>query len=223
MNNTQAVLFDLDGTLLDTARDFAFVINLMRTKLKKPVIPFDVFRQYAYGESNLMVSFAFEMSTNHPEFNALKDEFLKMYQQNCTQNTCYFEGMTTLLDYLDNQLIPWGIVTSKPSWLMEPITAHFKFNERAKCIVMGDTLLLKKPDPAPLLHACCLADFSPERTCYIGDSETDVIAARAAGMPSIAVTYGYHKPDSNPRSWHADFVVDGPLDILELLISKAPA
>jgi len=217
MSNKHAILFDLDGTLLDTARDFAFAINVMRKKRNQPTIPFDVFRQHVHGESSAMVSFAFEMHDTHPEFTALKHEFLITYHQNSTENTCYFPGMAQLLAQLDQQQIPWGIVTNKPGWLMEPITTHFELNQRAQCIVTGDTLSRKKPDPAPLLHACQLAGFEPKNTWYVGDSETDIIAARAAGMRSVAVTYGYHKPTSDPTTWQANFIAQTPLDIVALL------
>lgn len=212
--NKPNILFDLDGTLLDTAQDFITVINVMREQKNKLPLKFEDFRKHAYGESNTMVSFGFDMPIDHPEFSSLKTEFLNLYKHHNTKKTRYFSGMPTVLNYLDSHHIPWGIVTNKPAVLMESITTHFNFDKRARCIVAGDTLSKQKPDPAPLLHACKLAQLDPENTIYVGDMNTDVIAARAAGMKSVAVTYGYHKPGDDPADWAADFTVQSPMDIL---------
>lgn len=209
-----AILFDLDGTLLDTAQDFAFAINQLLVARNKPQLSYDEFRKQVHGESTAMIAFAFDMEETHPEFATLRQRFLETYHQNCTQRTCFFPGITTVLNYLDTQGIPWGIVTNKPSWLTTPVATHFDLHQRAKCIISGDTLLTKKPNPEPLWYACQLIGTLPDDTIYVGDLETDTIAARAAGMKSIAVTYGYHAPLSNPQDWNADCIAQTPLDIV---------
>lgn len=210
----QAIFFDLDGTLLDTARDFAYAINLLLTKAEKPLLDFDLFRNELHGESKRMVSFAFNMTEDHPEFDDLRKDFLNTYHANCTQKTVFFPGIETLLDALDAKKIPWGIVTSKPTWLTTPIVEHFGLHKRAISIVMGDTLSTVKPDPAPLLYACQQAGIEPTQAIYVGDLETDVIAAKAAGMKSVGVTHGYHPPETQFSSWQADFIANHPREIL---------
>lgn len=211
---TQALFFDLDGTLLDTARDFAYAINLMLAKRNKPAINFNLFRKQVYGESKKMVSFAFNMNEHHPDFETIRQEFLHTYHQNCAAKTVLFPGVELLLDKMDAKKMPWGIVTSKPTWLAQPVLEHFGLDKRAACIVMGDTLSTIKPDPAPLLYACERASVSPSDSLYVGDLETDIIAAKAAGMKSIGVTYGYHPPHTDFSQWHADWIVDDPMEIL---------
>ena len=210
---TQAIFFDLDGTLLDTARDFAYAIDLMLRKRNKSPVNFHDFREQVFGESKKMVSYAFNVDPNDAEFESLRQEFLHTYHQNCAEKTVFFPGMALLLDKLDTENIPWGIVTSKPTWLAEPVLSHFNLDKRAASIVMGDTLSTVKPDPAPLLYACERASISPENAAYVGDLETDVIAAKAAGMKSIGVTYGYHPPRTDFKKWGANHIAKTPGDI----------
>ena len=214
----KAVFFDLDGTLLDTAQDFAYSINLLLQDAKKPLVDFNLFRQEVYGESNRMISFAFNLPEKHPDFEMIRKNFLAIYHQNCTKKTVYFPGMELLIDSLDAKKIPWGIITNKPSWLTTPIVNHFELNKRAVCIISGDTLTKCKPDPLPLLHACEKARVSPAQAIYIGDSETDIIAAKNAGMKSIAVTYGYHPPHADFKSWNADMLAQSVDEISSWLL-----
>lgn len=211
---TKALFFDLDGTLLDTARDFAYAINLLLARDKKPPLNFDLFRKEVYGESRRMISFAYNIEETHPEFETIRQDFLHAYHQNCTENTVLFPGMAVLLNALDANQIPWGIITNKPTWLAEPIIKHFEFDKRAASIVMGDTLSKVKPDPAPLLFACEKAFVLPENAIYVGDLQTDIIAAKAAGMKSVGVTYGYHPPQTDFTSWNADFIAHSPDQII---------
>lgn len=211
----KAIFFDLDGTLLDTARDFAYAINLLLTREQKPALNFDLFRNEVHGESRRMISFAFNMDESNPEFEIIRQEFLRTYHENCTQHTIFFPGIELLLDSLDENNIPWGIVTSKPTWLTTPVVKHFGLDNRATCIVMGDTLTKIKPDPAPLLYACERTAITPENAVYIGDLQTDVMAAIAAGMKSVGVTYGYHPPETNFSDWNADFIAQSPEEIAQ--------
>jgi 2-phosphoglycolate phosphatase len=214
---SQALFFDLDGTLLDTAQDFAYAINLMLAKRNMPFLDFDLFREQVYGESRKMVSFAFDIQENEPDFESIRQEFLHTYHQNCTKKTIFFPGMALLLNKLDEENIPWGIITSKPTWLAQPIIEHFKLDKRAASIVMGDTVSKTKPDPMPLLYACERARILPSHATYVGDLETDIIAAKASGMKSIGVTYGYHPPETDFQKWGADLIAHKPLEILQWL------
>lgn len=212
-----SILFDLDGTLLDTARDFAFSINLLLQEQKKALLNFDDFRKEVHGESKKMICFAFQMDESHAEFEIIRDKFLEIYHQHCTHKTIFFPGMELLLNHLDEQNILWGVVTNKPTWLMKPIAKHFGLDKRAAVIVTGDTLLKIKPDPEPLIHACKKMGVLPKNTVYIGDSHTDILAAKAAGMKSIAVTYGYHPPETHFEKWEADFIAHKPEDIIQIV------
>lgn len=211
----KGIFFDLDGTLLDTARDFAYAINLLLARDAKPQLNFDLFRKEVYGESKRMISFAFDLHESHPDFEKIRQDFLNTYHHNCVQETVFFPGMDLLLDSLDAKQIPWGIVTSKPTWLTQPIIKHFELDKRAKCIIMGDTLTTVKPDPAPLLLACERAGVNPTSAVYVGDLQTDIIAAKAAGMKSIGVTYGYHPPQTDFNAWGADYIAQSPEAILQ--------
>lgn len=213
-----SVLFDLDGTLLDTAKDFVDIVNTVRAELKKAPISYETLHQYLYGESDGMVEFGVEIKKTNNAFLPVKERLLALYKENSTKHTDFFPGIKTVLNYLDSNQVSWGIVTNKPEKFMGEITRHFHFDKKAKCIVAGDTLSTKKPDPAPLLYACEIANMDPAQTIYIGDAETDIIAARAAGMKSIAVTYGYHGPHTDPTRWKSDYIAEKPLDILQYLV-----
>lgn len=211
---TDAIFFDLDGTLLDTARDFAYAINVLLARDNQPPVDFQAFRNEVYGESKRMIAFAFGIEESHPKFETIRQQFLQTYHQNCTHKTVFFDGMSYVLDMLDKKKIPWGIITSKPIWLTQPVVKHFGLDQRAACIVMGDTLSTVKPNPEPLLYACEHAKIKPENAVYVGDLQTDVMAAKAAGMKSVGVTYGYHPPRTDFSQWHADLIAHEPAEIL---------
>src|SRR3990167_9871427 len=188
----KTVLFDLDGTLLDTARDFAFCINLLLKQENKPPVNFELFRKQVHGDSKKMVAFAFDILETDSQFECIRKNFLDTYQKNCTQETIFFDGMTILLDQLDAKKIPWGVVTNKPTWLTNPVAKYFGLENRACCIISGDTLPNMKPHPEPLQYACKKIGVKPEHAVFVGDTQTDILAAKAAGTKSIGVTYGYH-------------------------------
>ena len=213
--SVSAVFFDLDGTLLDTAQDFAHAINLMLKEKNKPPVDFDSFRKHIHGDSKKMVSFAFDIAQTHPEFDIIRDEFLGIYHQHSTKKTVFFKGIPALLNHLDAQKIPWGIVTNKPTWLTKPIVKYFQLDQRAACVIAGDTLSTCKPDPAQLHYACQLINISPKQAIYVGDMETDIIAAKNAGMKSMAVTFGYHPPDAHIPDWKADYIANNAEDIVK--------
>ncbi|OGT26825.1 MAG: hypothetical protein A3I77_07275 [Gammaproteobacteria bacterium RIFCSPLOWO2_02_FULL_42_14] len=212
----EAVLFDLDGTLLDTARDFFSVINELLSEHKKPLAEFSVFRKNMAGTKD-MVEFAF--GKEHPGFDQLHSELEMRYLKNCTKHTCFFDEVESLLDYLDEQKIPWGIVTNKPTSTTQLVVQHFRLHHRTTCIISGDTLPRKKPDPLPLQHACQLLGVPCHEAVYIGDMQTDVEAAKRAGMKSIVFSHGYHPvhPKSWPASHAADHVAEYVTQVIEWL------
>ena len=213
----KAVFFDLDGTLLDTAQDFAHSINLLLAEKNKPLVDFDLFRAQVYGESKRMIAFAFNMQETDPQFESIRQEFLKTYHANCTKKTVFFDGIPKLLGHLDAKKIPWGVITNKPTWLVTPIVKHFELDKRARCIIAGDTLEKCKPDPLPLLHACEKTHTHPAQAIYIGDLETDIITAKNAGTKSIAITFGYAPLQTDYNKWNADYIAHSPDEIIQLI------
>lgn len=209
-----AIFFDLDGTLLDTAADLNNACNDILRKYAYPTVPLELFRHYISGGTQLIVSKSFNIEIVDEKFQQIKQEFLQSYQQQLTRETKLFPEINTLLDFLDEQQIPWGVVTGKPSYLAAPILEHFGLMQRSRCLVAGDTVFPGKPDPAPLLHACQLLACSAPRCLYVGDADTDIMAAEAAGMLAVAVSYGYNGIDNDPLTWNAHFVAQTPCELL---------
>lgn len=216
----KAFLFDLDGTLLDTGPDLASALNQVLKQYNKPPVNYDDFRYTIYGGSLTMLKHGLGIDENHPDFEDIKQQFLQTYFENSTNKTVFFDGMQNVLNHLDSQQIQWGIVTNKPEWLTTPIIDHFNLEKRACCVIAGDTLPRRKPHPDQLLHACELIATHPSQTAYVGDTETDAIAAKAANMHSITATYGYHKKHNHPNNWDTDVtdvLIDSAIEIIECL------
>jgi N-acetyl-D-muramate 6-phosphate phosphatase len=216
-SDLNTMLFDLDGTLLDTAPDLINAINITLKQHNKPAVDLKKLRPYVSLGSPVMLHHSFGIHVENPGYHDLRQQFLNNYRNNIAIHTALFPGMQALLDNLNQQDIRWGIVTNKPTDLTEQLLKHFDFMRDCQCIICGDTLPVKKPDPAPLLHACQLLNIKPENTIYIGDSENDIIAANAAHMISIAVSYGYYPSNTQPNQWHADVIADTPNDIITWL------
>jgi N-acetyl-D-muramate 6-phosphate phosphatase len=210
------ILFDLDGTILDTAPDLYLAMLATIKPLKHPPIPYEDFRPHVSEGTESMLRASLNIDAPHLVPDAIRQSFLNHYQRLLTRKTNYFPGMLDVLDYFDQQAILWGIVTNKPHCLTTPILAHFGLDKRSQCVVSGDTLSRKKPFPDPLLHACQQMKTDPGQAFYLGDAECDVKAAKAAGMTSIAATYGYHTPENQPANWGADHLITKPLDLLDL-------
>lgn len=215
----QAVFFDLDGTLFDTAPDLTFALNQLLMKRGLETVSEEKFRPHIQGGGPTMLGFGFGISPSHPDYPILRTEFLQIYSENLAQGTKLFPGMEHVLNYLDNYPLPWGIVTNKPGGLTTALLTSFGFMDRCVCIVAGDTLPTKKPHPGTLLHACQIAQVSPQHSVYIGDTPEDVMAARAAGMYSIATTWGYREEHNNPNDWQADVVIHHAQEIVTWLQS----
>jgi N-acetyl-D-muramate 6-phosphate phosphatase len=221
MKFIEAVFFDLDGTVLDTAPDLAAACNEVLREYQRPAIPLAEFREWVHGGAVMMICESFRINTAHPDFAAIKTAFLNHYQQQLTRQTRLFAGIDDVLRYLEQEKIPWGIVTNKPQWLTQPLMEHFGLSSRSCCTISGDTLATAKPHPAPLLHACELVHAAPSRSVYVGDTLGDIQAAHAAGMISIAVKYGYNPAHCDINAWPADNFAATPEHLLSIFSDPA--
>lgn len=206
----EAVLFDLDGTLLDTAPDMARTVNEMRKRRGLAPVPQERVRPHVSKGARGMLLAAFEMTTDHPDFPAMREEFLDIYKDNLFVDTTIFPGMEEILDRMEASDIAWGVVTNKFERFARPLLEQVGLGGRAGVIVGGDTCAKAKPFPEPLLFAAQTLHVNPSATLYVGDDERDVLAARAAGMPVVVAAYGYLGEGAPPSEWNADGIVDSP-------------
>ena len=220
-HSIEAVFFDLDGTVLDTAPDLAAACNEILCEYQRPTIPLAEFREWVHGGAVMMVCGSFRINTAHPDFAAIKKAFLNRYEQQLTRQTQLFDGIDNVLRYLEQEKIPWGIVTNKPEFLTRPLMKHFGLSSRSCCSISGDTLATPKPHPAPLLHACQLIHVTPSHCVYVGDTMDDIQAARAAGMLSIAAKYGYNPSHCDINAWPADYFAATPGHLLSILSNRS--
>jgi N-acetyl-D-muramate 6-phosphate phosphatase len=211
------ILFDLDGTLADTALDLANALNAIRLKHNLPKLPSKLIRPSVSLGGNAMIKLAFDLEEGEPGFDDIRDQFLNHYLENIAQETQLFEGMEEVLLSLENDNKTWGIVTNKSSWLTDPLLEALSLDKRAACVVCGDTLEQRKPHPAPILHACKLIQSEPSSTIYIGDAQRDIEAGRRAGTKTLIALYGYIDDDDDPDSWCADGMVSSPHEINDKL------
>ncbi len=210
----KTILFDLDGTLLDTAPDLAYALNKVLEQKGLPALALDKIREVASDGSRGLLMLAFNINETHPDFLLLRQTFIDYYLQHLSIDTMLFPGMDCVLTRLEELGINWGVVTNKPSHLAKQLLTDLKLAERCSCIIGGDCTLRIKPYPDPLLLACERTHSSPKECVYIGDAERDIEAAKYAGMRSIAALYGYLPANSAPEYWHADYYIDHPKDIL---------
>lgn len=209
----EAVLFDLDGTLVDTAPDMAAVANrMLASRGLEPMAP-ERFRPFVSNGARGMIRVAFGIGTDDPGFAALREEFLATYSENLVVGSALFPGMPELLARLEGEGIPWGVVTNKFERLARPIIAALGLASRCAVLVGGDTCPRPKPFPDPLLHASLQLGIAPMHTLYVGDDIRDIQAARAAGMKSLVAAYGYLGDSPPPSMWAADGIVDSPIAI----------
>ena len=213
----RAVLFDLDGTLLDTAPDFHLALNaLLAEEQRAPLAP-EVIRPHVSHGSPAMLRLAFGIEADHPTFDARRARFLAHYEAVLARATVPFPGVIELLDELERRGLRWGIVTNKPGWLTAPLLAAVGLAARTGCAISGDTTARAKPHPEPLLAGAAALDLAPSRCLYVGDAARDVEAARAAGMPVLVALYGYLAVDDRPQDWGGDGAIARALDLLAWL------
>ena len=187
----QAVLFDLDGTLIDSAPDLGAAADKMRTDRGLPSLPLTRYRPMAGSGARGMLGIAFDMAPDHADYEAMKEEFFVNYERRMTEQTFAFDGVAALIQSLVNRKIPWGVVTNKSARFTEPLTRAMPLFASAGTVISGDTTAHAKPHPEPLFEAARRLNVSPQRCVYVGDDHRDIVAGLAAGMGTVAATYGY--------------------------------
>jgi len=217
LQDFSAVLFDLDGTLVDTAPDLAFALNTLLQQEGCSVLPYSDIRPVASHGSPGLLALGFGISTEDESYSPLQKRFIQLYQDNIARKTALFEGMEEVLSALEKANITWGIVTNKPAFLTEPLLEQLNLSHRAGCIVSADTTPFSKPHPAPMLHACDVIQHRAEDCIYIGDAKRDIEAGKNANMQTVAALYGYLSEQDDPLTWLADTVIKHPRDILKWL------
>jgi phosphoglycolate phosphatase len=211
------LLFDLDGTLVDSAPDLAGAANDLRQHHGLAPLPYASLRPMVGTGARGMVGVAFDVTPADDRFVALRDAFLARYAERLLQSTRVFDAMLPVLDRLDAAGLRWGIVTNKAMHFAEPIVAGLGLHLRASVVIAGDTTPYAKPHPAPLLEAARRLGVATELCAYIGDDERDIVAGRAAGMVTLAAAWGYLGQDGPVAAWGADHVLSCPADLLQWL------
>jgi N-acetyl-D-muramate 6-phosphate phosphatase len=213
----EAVLFDLDGTLLDSAPDLASAADQMRIQRGLPSLPLAQYRPMVGSGARGMIGVAFGTAPSDTGFEALRDEFFSNYQQCLAQRTQPFEDIAALIGALLARGLPWGVVTNKSSRFTDPLTSAMPLFASAGAIISGDTMPHAKPHPAPLLEAARRIGIPADRCIYVGDDERDITAGRAASMGTVVARYGYLGIGTIADEWQADASIEAPLQLLALL------
>jgi len=212
----KGVLFDLDGTLLDTAQDFTAALNEIRAEENLAPLAHETVRCQVSHGGHALVRLGF--GTLPPdEHETMRMRLLNCYRRQLARHTALFEGGDEMLTELERRGLHWGIVTNKPGWLTDPLLAEVKLDRRARAIVSGDTLAERKPHPLPLLHAAQTMGVAPGECVYVGDAERDMQAAQAAGMFALVAGYGYLGDDDKADAWHSHGWLATPLELLDWL------
>jgi phosphoglycolate phosphatase len=215
----RAVLFDLDGTLADTAPDLAAAVNWLRTERGLEPTPYSLLRPTASAGARGMIGAAFGLAPGDEGYEELRLAWFERYQSAMAVHSTLFGGVVELLDGIRAAGMEWGIVTNKPARFTDPLIPQIGL-AHAGCIVSGDTTGFAKPHPAPLLEGARRLDIAPEQCWYVGDDQRDVEAGRAAGMKTVACSWGYCGT-VEPSTWGADYLLDTPADLLDALRAHA--
>lgn len=216
------ILFDLDGTFLDTAQDMAWALNALRAEEGLDEMAFDAIRPEVSNGARGLLHVGFSLGPQHAEFERLRSRYLELYAGNLHGRTRAFPGIDSLISTLEARGQRWGIVTNKPRFLAEPLMQALGYWPRAACLVAGDDHAMRKPHPGPLLLACEHAGVAPESCVYVGDAARDIEAGKNAGMGTIAALYGYIPVGEDPAHWRADAAV-AQADALQAVIDAWPA
>jgi N-acetyl-D-muramate 6-phosphate phosphatase len=219
--HTRAVLFDLDGTLLDTAPDMVGALNQLRSEEGKDALPLEHVRPFVSHGAKALVQVGFPQASG-AAFEGLRTRFLGIYRARLSRETRVYAGIERALASLESTGIAWGIVTNKPGWLTQPLLEQLALHQRAGVIVSGDTLEQRKPHPAPLLYAAGKLGARPAHCIYVGDAERDVLAAQAAGMRVFVALFGYIPADERPHDWPASGWLESPAAMARWLESLRP-
>ena len=217
-SDVQAVLFDLDGTLIDSAPDLGAAADKMRVDRGLPSLPLAHDRPMAGAGARGMIAVAFGLTPDHADFIALRDEFFSNYEQCMTQRTYAFEGVHELIAHLVALELPWGVVTNKSARFTDPLIRAMPLFASARAVVSGDTTPHAKPHPEPLFEAARRLSIDPARCLYVGDDERDIVAGLAAGMGTVAATYGYLGQKTDPDHWGAHAKINSPGELLQWFV-----
>jgi phosphoglycolate phosphatase len=211
------ILFDLDGTLADTAPDLARTLNLLLIERNTPPLPFDQIRPHVSNGAAALVTLGFSLESNAPGFDELRQRFLELYTANLCRGTTLFPGMAELLQQIEQQSMRWGVITNKPARFTEPLMKALGIAARAACIISGDSASKRKPDPEPMLLACSQIGVEPGNCLYIGDARRDIDAGLNAGMQTLVANFGYIGTHDSPADWQAHGIIETPLAIMDWL------
>lgn len=212
-----AVLFDLDGTLADTAPDLGAALNRVRRDHGLPPVPLAHLRPYASHGARGLIGAGMSVAPGEPAYDALRDAFLAHYAAALCVDSVLFAEIADVLSALEGRALPWGIVTNKATRYTAPLLASLQLSPRAAAVVCGDTTPFAKPHPAPLTEAATRLGVAPERCVYVGDARRDIDAGNAAGMRTLVARWGYLEPGDAPDDWPADGVLDTPRALLRWL------
>lgn len=214
---TEAVFFDLDGTLIDTAPDFHTVLNRMLKEAGLPAQPYEKIRAQVSNGGAAVLRAGFGGNPGEAEFDARLKEFLDRYVEHLAVGTTLFDGMELVLERLEKNNIPWGIVTNKPARFTTPLLAGLRLTDRVGPVICPDHVSERKPHPEGLLKAAAMVGADPARCIYVGDHIRDIDAGHRAGMATIAVLFGYLDEDEDPYAWQADHYAADTAELLQLL------
>ncbi len=211
------VLFDLDGTLVDTAPDLGYALNILLARHGKPILSDAAIRPYASHGSKGLLGLGFGITPEDASFSALREEYLNIYDEVFTRSPVLLNGIAEALQAIENKQLKWGIVTNKPRRFTQRLIESIGLHQRAACIVSGDDASKPKPSPETLLLACKQVGVKPQACIYVGDAERDIQAGRAAEMKTVVALFGYIDVSDKPHEWGADALIQTPIELLDLL------
>lgn len=216
-NSITTILFDLDGTLVDTAPDLGYALNLQLERHGKKPLDIDKIRPIASHGSLGLLKLGFGISPKDAHFIAMRDEYLNLYDQVFTRSPALFDGVADLLNLIESRGLRWGVVTNKPSRFTQPLMQAINLHHRAACIVSGDDAPRAKPYPDTLLIACAQTNAKATSCIYIGDAERDIEAGNAAGMKTVVALWGYIAETDKPNEWGADVMIQSPDEMCNVI------
>ena len=218
MTAPKCVLFDLDGTLVDTAPDLGYAANCVRAEAGLPALPVALYRPVASAGARGLLKVAMNLAPDHADFPARRESFLAHYRKNIARESRVFPELERVLQDFERRGLRWGVVTNKPAWLTQPLMQALELDVRAACVIGMVEGLAPKPAPDSLLRACHELNLLPGECVYVGDDKRDIVAARAAGMGSIAAGWGYLGEDGPIEDWKADHIAPTPQDLQALCV-----
>lgn len=214
------VFFDLDGTLVDTAPDFHVILNQLLEEAGHPPLSAAAVRSQVSNGARALVTLGFGIAPGDPGFDQRLEQLLNAYEKRLDVDSTLFPGFDRVLDHLDAQNIPWGVITNKPVRFTLPVLRGLGLGDRVGPVICPDHVQHRKPDPEGLLMACRATGADPARSLYVGDHERDIAAGRNAGMLTVAATFGYIEAGDDPADWQADFMIDRAEELLDILANN---